>query len=83
MHSLLIIHITHVIYVPHLTTKRTNYALKIHFNFHLLSLKTQRVNILVSHLALYLIYFIMRMSMESLIFIIIAIMMMTLLLLIF
>ena len=50
------------------TSEGTKASLKIHLILHLLFLETQRVNILASQLPLCLIYLIMRMSMQSLIF---------------
>ena len=57
----------------HLTIERINYSLKIHLTFHMLFSEAQRVNFSASHLPLYLIHQILRMSMKSLIFFIVAI----------
>jgi len=73
MHLLPIIHRTHPMSIHHLIVERTNLSLKIDSIFHLLFPETQRVNILSSHLPLCMIHQTMRMSMNSLIFLIIVV----------
>ena len=73
MHPFFIIYRICQILVHHLTIERINYSLKVHLTFNLHFLKTHRVNFSSSHLPLCLIHRFMRMSMKTLIFMILAI----------
>ena len=66
MHLLLIIRRTHLMSIHNLIAERKNQSLKIHLIFHLVFLEMKRVNILTSHLPLYIIHEIMRMPTNTL-----------------
>lgn len=73
MFLLSIIHRTQQMSVYHRNAERTHLPLKIHPICHLSFLKTWRVNIFASHLPLYLIHQIMRMSASILNFLILVV----------
>jgi len=70
MHPLLITHGSHQMLVHHLTMERISYSLNIHLIHHLSFPEILRMSSFSSHLPLYLIHLIMRISNNSLIFLI-------------
>jgi len=59
--------------VHYLKIESISYSLKIHLIFHMSFLETQRMSLFDFHIPLYLIHLIMRMSMNSLIFLVVAV----------